>query len=523
MMTSVAAVSPTPDARWLAVQGRDARADGRFVYAVTSTGIYCRPSCPSRRPRADRVAYFPTPDAAERAGFRACRRCDPRASRSVPEQKVERARVWIETHPDLRPSLARLARVAGVSPWHLQRIVQAAAGRDAGRVRAGSPGRASETRAQAGSRHRGHLRGRLRVAQPRLRRGRGRAGDDAPGVSGGRPRRADSLHDPHDPAGRDAGGGHRPWSCRVALGDDPAALEQRLRDEFPAADVRRDRAGLEAARLCAARGRRRPAGRQRADARRARHGLSAPGLACCCRRFPAGETRTYAEVARQLGSPRSARAVARACATNPVALAVPCHRVVPAAGGTGGYRWGSERKKKLLADEARNRRLLALLFDAGVDSPPDKKRRWPAMPVRYGQSPWAAQLPKTSRPTYPKLIGRLDIPIVIVGGGLTGCATAYALAAAGHRVALVEAGQIAAGRHGTGRRAPAGLAGADFLDLEKAHGLARGTRAVAGHASRVAGRAGDAAPPEDPLQPAALRCHRRRTHRRAGHTAFGES
>ncbi len=93
------------------------------------------------------------------------------------------------------------------------------------------------------------------------------------------------------------------------------------------------------------------------------------------------------------------------------------------------------------------------------------------MPVRYGQSPWAAQLPKTSRPTYPKLIGRLDIPIVIVGGGLTGCATAYALAAAGHRVALVEAGQIASGATGQAAGLLLASPGADFLDLEKAHGL----------------------------------------------------
>jgi AraC family transcriptional regulator of adaptative response/methylated-DNA-[protein]-cysteine methyltransferase len=352
MMTSVAAVSPTPDARWLAVQGRDARADGRFVYAVTSTGIYCRPSCPSRRPRADRVAYFPTPDAAERAGFRACRRCDPRASRSIPGQKVERARVWIETHPDLHPSLARLARVAGVSPWHLQRSFKRQLGM--------TP--AEYARARRAARLKHELK-QGPVTEAIYAAGFGspsRVYDEAAGALGMTPR-----------AYRAGGRGERirfttlttrlgamlvaatdRGLCRVALGDDPAALEQRLREEFPSADVRKDRAGLEAATSAL---------RAAAAGQPVESELNLDVRATAFQRrvwrvlqgIPAGETRTYAEVARQLGSPKSARAVARACATNPVALAVPCHRVVPASGGTGGYRWGSERKKKLLADEAR--------------------------------------------------------------------------------------------------------------------------------------------------------------------------
>ena len=141
--------------------------------------------------------------------------------------------------------------------------------------------------------------------------------------------------------------------CRIALGDDAAVLEQRLREEFPSAEVRRDRVGLETATSAL---------RAAAAGQPVHSELALDVRATAFQRrvwrllqqIPVGETRTYAEVARQLGSPRSARAVARACATNPVALAVPCHRVVPAAGGPGGYRWGSERKRKLLADEARN-------------------------------------------------------------------------------------------------------------------------------------------------------------------------
>lgn len=352
-MISVAAASSTDDTRWLAVQARDASADGRFVYGVTSTGIYCRPSCPSRRPRADRVAFFGTPDAAERAGFRACRRCDPRAGRSASERKVDLARVWIETHPGIRPSLARLARVAGVSPWHLQRTFK--------RLLGVTPAEYAQARRT------GRLKRELKrgpVTDAIYAAGFGspsRVYEDAPAVLGMTPR-----------AYRSGGRGEQirfttistrlgamlvaatgRGLCRVALGDDPSALEQRLRDEFPAAEVFRDRAGLEHATTAL---RAAAAGQPihstltldvRATAFQRRVWRQLQGI-------PGGQTRTYAEVARQIGHPRSARAVARACATNPVALAIPCHRVVPASGGTGGYRWGSERKRKLLKDEARN-------------------------------------------------------------------------------------------------------------------------------------------------------------------------
>jgi AraC family transcriptional regulator, regulatory protein of adaptative response / methylated-DNA-[protein]-cysteine methyltransferase len=352
MITHVA-LSSSDNARWQAVQGRDARADGRFVYAVSSTGIYCRPSCPSRRPRADRVAFFPTPDAAERAGFRACRRCDPRADRSASQQKVDRARAWIETHPDQRPSLARLARVAGASPWHLQRTFK--------RLLGLTPAEYAQARRAA------RLKTELKrgpVTDAIYAAGFGspsRVYDEATGMLGMTPRayraggRGEQIRfttlttrlGAMLVAATDCG------LCRVALGDDASLLEQRLRHEYPAADVLRDRTGLEPA-IAALRA---------AAAGQPIHSpLALDVRATAFQRrvwrvlqdIPGGQTRTYAEVARQIGKPRSARAVARACATNPVALAVPCHRVVPASGGTGGYRWGSERKKKLLAHEARN-------------------------------------------------------------------------------------------------------------------------------------------------------------------------
>ena len=113
--------SLTTDARWRALTTRDLTADGTFVYGVASTGIYCRPSCPSRRPRPGGVTYFTLPADAERAGYRACRRCRPQDPASPLVMKVERARQWVDRHPGETPSLKRLARLAGTSPWHLQR------------------------------------------------------------------------------------------------------------------------------------------------------------------------------------------------------------------------------------------------------------------------------------------------------------------------------------------------------------------------------------------------------------------
>ncbi len=222
---------------------------------------------------------FPTPDAAERAGFRACRRCDPRAGRSVPEQKVDRARVWIETHPDLRPSLARLARVAGVSPWHLQRTFK--------RLLGVTP--SEYARARRAARLKDELK-QGRVTDAIYAAGFGspsRVYDEATGVLGMTPR-----------AYRSGGQGERirfttlttrlgvmlvaatdRGLCRVALGDDAAVLEQRLRDEFPG------RRGAQGPRRPGDRDRgapcggRRPARPQRVGPRRARHGVSASRLA----------------------------------------------------------------------------------------------------------------------------------------------------------------------------------------------------------------------------------------------------
>jgi AraC family transcriptional regulator of adaptative response/methylated-DNA-[protein]-cysteine methyltransferase len=351
MIAPVALVPSTDAARWLAVRGRDVGADGDFVYAVTSTRVYCRPSCPSRRPRPDRVRYYADPDAAEAAGFRACRRCHPRDTLTSTERAVQVARSWIDAHPGARPSLARLSRVTGLSPWHLQRVFTKSVGlspREYARAR----------RATALKRE---LR-RTSVTDAIYAAGFGsssRVYEEAPaelGMTPGAYRRGGrgeriAFGTAVTPVGVVLAAATSRGLCKVALGDDAAKLEEALKAEFPGAEIVRDRNRVSAA-LSAL--------REAAAGRAGRTPLPIDVAATAFQRrvwralqaIPAGQTRTYAEVARSIGRPTAARAVARACASNPVALVVPCHRVVPAAGGAGGYRWGSERKEKLLAREA---------------------------------------------------------------------------------------------------------------------------------------------------------------------------
>ena len=343
--------SSTTDTRWRALVSRDLTADGAFVYGVTSTGIYCRPSCPSRRPRKGGVLYFSGPDEAERAGYRACRRCRPQDPASPLVTKVQRARQWVDEHPGATPSLKRLARVAGTSPWHLQRSFT--------RLFGVSPREYAAAR-RVGKLKR-ELRSETRLAEVGYEAGFGspsRLYDAADGALGMTPRayRQGGAHEDirygivRAPIGfvlvaRTARG-----VCRVSIGDRVEPLESALEREFPHAAIARDDGALkhEAAAIVT-------------SLTSAQPQLSIPldVLATAfqrrvwqaLQRIPRGQTRTYGEVAASLGEPRAARAVARACATNPVALVIPCHRVVPASGGTGGYRWGAERKAQLLKAE----------------------------------------------------------------------------------------------------------------------------------------------------------------------------
>jgi AraC family transcriptional regulator of adaptative response/methylated-DNA-[protein]-cysteine methyltransferase len=350
---------PDPETAWNAVVERDGRFDGRFVYAVESTGVYCRPTCPSRRPRRSNVRFFAVPGEAERAGFRACRRCRP-GETSRQAEAVQRACGYLESHLDEAPTLDDLAREVGMSPWHLHRTFKAALGLSpkqyAARLRAG--------------RFKDELRGGESVAGATYGAGYGsssrlyeKAGENLGMTPGAYRRGGRGMHIRYtladSPFGRLLVGATDRGICAVSLGDgdrtdEDGPLEAALRREYPNAGIERDdealRPWLDAV-LPALDGPLESTG-----ARELPLDLQATAFQWrvwrALQEIPRGETRSYGEVAAALGQPTAARAVAQACASNRVALVVPCHRVVRGDGDPGGYRWGAERKRRILAREA---------------------------------------------------------------------------------------------------------------------------------------------------------------------------
>lgn len=339
-------------AAWDAVQARDALLDGRLVYAVASTGIYCRPSCPSRRPRRENVAFFPTPDDAEAAGYRECRRCRPRGVRPSPAtESVRRAREHLDAHPEESVTLEQLGRVAAMSPHHLQRVFK--------RLVGVSP------REYAAARRAERLRERLREGESVSR-----AGFGAGYGSGSRLYEEGAARLGMTPAAYRRGGrGVRirytlvPCAlgrllvaatergvCSVALGDTDAELQDALRREFPGAELEPAGGELDdwARAVVAAAEGHAPAPDLPLDLRATAFQLR---VWRALREIPRGSTRSYGEIAAAIGSPGAARAVGRACAGNPVALVIPCHRAVRGDGAHGGYRWGAERKQRILEAE----------------------------------------------------------------------------------------------------------------------------------------------------------------------------
>lgn len=271
------------DVRWKAIQDRDLAADGQFIYGVTSTGVFCRPSCPSRRPRRANVRFFTSVEQAEQAGFRPCLRCRP-CDASRQEQVVGQVQALLDA--DTVPTLSELGVAVGMSPGVYKR-----------------GGRGVEIRYTVGETSLGPM---LLAAT-------------AQGI------------------------------CALRFGEEEA-LRAELRAEFPQATLREEPLEL-AAHVEAV----------KAYLEGAQHALDLPldvsatafqlRVWRALRAIPYGQTRSYKEVAEAIGEPRAVRAVARACATNPVALVVPCHRVVRTGGELSGYRWGVDRKRRLLQQE----------------------------------------------------------------------------------------------------------------------------------------------------------------------------
>jgi len=348
-------ISITADPRWQQVLDRDGGADGTFVYGVTSTGIYCRPSCPARKPGPERVRFFAVPQAAEQAGFRACKRCRPQNKTAADPRldAVRRACRVIETAGTADgglPTLARLGRETGLSSHHLQRLFKTLVG-----ISPRQYGEALQVkRLKAGFKQGGAVAPALYDA------GYGsssRLYEKAPAhlgmtlasyARGGRGAEI-AFATAASPLGRLLVAATEKGVCKVALGDNDGALERALGDDYPAAEIVRDGGRLKGP-LGAVLG---YVGKTAASGPapgRPRHRLSVAGMGLPAG-HPKGQTRYYKDIAAVLGKPGAARAVGRVCATNPVAVVIPCHRAVSTGGKLTGYRWGLGRKKKLLDGE----------------------------------------------------------------------------------------------------------------------------------------------------------------------------
>jgi AraC family transcriptional regulator, regulatory protein of adaptative response / methylated-DNA-[protein]-cysteine methyltransferase len=346
------------DSRWDAVVRRDSRQDGKFVFAVSSTGVYCRPSCAAKRPRRENVTFFSAPDQAEKAGFRACLRCRPKSFSGNPQAEFAKEVCrYIEQHLDEPLTLDCLGKAFRQSPFHLQRRFKAALGitpreyADSCRLRqlkrqlqAGD----NVTRAMydagysSSSRLYEKTASQLGMTPDKYRRGAIAATVRY------------TITD--SPLGRMLIAATERGICAIQFGGSEEELIEGLKHEFPFAVRKRDEGGLEAwaeTLLSKMTGRESNAAlpldiRGTAFQRRVWIYLQS---------IPIGATRSYREVAKAIGQPTASRAVARACATNPVAVAIPCHRVVREDGNISGYRWGVSRKKALLEIEHGGKRI----------------------------------------------------------------------------------------------------------------------------------------------------------------------
>jgi len=340
-----------PETAWQQLVRRDH--SGEFFYAVTTTGVFCRPDCKSRRPLRANVRFFPSIEAATAAGFRPCKRCRPTTAWGRPLEKI---RAHIEKHLDRPVRLEELGRITGLSPFTVQRLFKREMGvsplQYQRALRAGSLRSALRNgnnvtdaiyNAGFGSSSRAYEGAQLGMTPARF-------------AQGGRGEHI-GYTTARSPFGWVVVGSTERGLCWLALGSTSAEAEASLRAEFPLAALRRDPSlsRLVDAALASVR-----AGDDLVQSQVHAERLDLRGTVFqlrvwqALRQIPRGETRTYSQLARELGHPKATRAVARACALNRVALVVPCHRVVGVSGSLTGYRWGMERKRRILEAERGN-------------------------------------------------------------------------------------------------------------------------------------------------------------------------
>jgi AraC family transcriptional regulator of adaptative response/methylated-DNA-[protein]-cysteine methyltransferase len=343
------------DARWVAVVARDARQDGDFYYCVETTGVYCRPSCPSRPAKRANVRFCATPAEAEAQGFRPCRRCRPNApsQQERDAEKVACACRMIEG-AEVPPTLAQLARAAELSPHHFHRLFSRIAG--------------VTPKAYAQAHRRARLRGKLMESQTVTEAiydsgynssarfyatAKETLGMTASAYRAGALRETIRFAIGQSSLGAVLVAASAKGVCAISLGDDSEALLRDLQHRFPQATLIGGDEAFE--RYVAA-----AVGMVERPQTPFDLPLDMRGTAfqqrvwAALREIPAGETASYAEIARRIGAPKATRAVAGACAANPVSVAVPCHRVVRSDGALSGYYWGVERKRELLERERKS-------------------------------------------------------------------------------------------------------------------------------------------------------------------------
>jgi AraC family transcriptional regulator, regulatory protein of adaptative response / methylated-DNA-[protein]-cysteine methyltransferase len=345
-------MSELNEARWEAILSRDTTMAGCFVYGVTTTGIYCRPGCGSRRPRREHVAFFATGSGARTAGFRACKRCAPDAVRTVEPMTVAVIATCREIERSKGECLVReLAASVGYSEGHLRRSFRNILGVSlASYVREYQVDRVRETLRDGATVTDAVFEAGYRSASAFYEAGAPRLGMTPARYREGAPGEHIRYTSLETPVGTVLAASTSRGVCSIRVGDDEELLAKALRAEFPLAVLERDDEGLHhvAAVL---------AGAVRGEDDASVLPLDLAGTAFQIRVWEAlrtislGETRTYSDIASQIGSPRAVRAVASACAANRLALAVPCHRVVRRDGSLGGYRWGVAVKEALLSVE----------------------------------------------------------------------------------------------------------------------------------------------------------------------------